>query len=91
MMVQTPQERALYEARLDAKRERSTDLTLARREGVNEGLVAAIELGLELKFGSSGLNLLEKVKPISDPAKVRSMLQQLKAATSLDDLRKLWP
>ena len=110
MLAQTPQERALYEARLDAKRERSTDLMLSRREGrqeglaeglekglekglergKREGLLDAIELGLESKFGLTDQALLERVKTFSDLSKLRTMFRQLNAAASLDELRQLW-
>ncbi len=58
-----------------------------REEGKLEGLVSAIELGLELKFGSEGLELLPEISPIKDLEVLTAIKDGIKKANSLEELR----
>jgi hypothetical protein len=61
-----------------------------REEGLREGLLAAIELGLELKFGSDGLILFPEIQQLTDLATIQAIYQQLKSATSLNEIRHIY-
>ncbi len=89
-IAQSPEERQRYEDRVKALRDYRSDMSYARREGECLGLLEAVEMGLQLKFNCAEQQLLEKLKKIDDPARLRIMLQQLREAQSLVELRSLW-
>ncbi|MCS6845935.1 MAG: Rpn family recombination-promoting nuclease/putative transposase, partial [Caldilineales bacterium] len=47
-------------------------------EGKREGYLAAIELGLELRFGAEGLRLLPEIAKIEDVATLRAIAEAIK-------------
>jgi hypothetical protein len=55
-----------------------------------EALLEGIELGLELKFGAAGLQLMPEIKQLTDVEMLRGVLQAIKTAASPDELRRLW-
>ena len=55
-------------------------------QGRCEGFLTAIEMGLDLKFGSRGLMLLPEIYRIDDSDVLRAIAQGLKSAKTLDDL-----
>jgi hypothetical protein len=61
---------------------------LARKEGITEGLLEGIALGLELKFGAAGKRLLSKVQPVKDLEQLRALARTIKTAESLDDVKR---
>ncbi len=61
-----------------------------RQEGIREGLLAAIEFGLELKFGSSGLELMPEISQIQDVDVLRAIQEGLRTINSLDELRQIY-
>jgi len=62
-------------------------------QGIEQGsrieLLAAIELGLELRFGVSGLRLLPEVQKIRDIEMLRILRGALRTAPTLDDWHRL--
>jgi hypothetical protein len=58
-------------------------------EGQRQGLLEALELGLQLRFGVAGLALLPQAQALADLAKLRSAVDALKAGAGLDELRQL--
>lgn len=61
-----------------------------RQQGFREGLLASIELGLELKFGDEGLRLLPEIRNIEDIAVLGTIREALKAVDSPEALRRLY-
>ena len=61
-----------------------------REEGYREGVLAAIALGLELKFGVEGLKLMPEIKEIEDLDILEIIEQAIRTAQSPDDLRDLY-
>ena len=59
-------------------------------KGRQEGLLSAIELGLELKFGSEGLELLPEISPIKDLEVLTAIKDGIKKATTLEELRSYY-
>ncbi|BAT56699.1 hypothetical protein NOS3756_57110 (plasmid) [Nostoc sp. NIES-3756] len=55
-----------------------------------EGLLEAIELGLELKFGSSSLFLMDEISQIDDVEQLRKIKDGIKTATTVDELRQIY-
>ncbi|MBF0320644.1 MAG: hypothetical protein HQL01_12665 [Nitrospirae bacterium] len=56
-------------------------------EGKQRGLLEGIELGLELKYGSAGLELMDMVRAISTVDKLEEFKNLIRKAGSLDELR----
>ncbi|MEO5358795.1 MAG: hypothetical protein H7844_16080, partial [Nitrospirae bacterium YQR-1] len=75
----------LTEGMLVGKQEGLTEGLL---EGKRKGLLEAIELGLELKFGSAGLNIMNMVRAIDTVDKLEEFKNLIKKAGSVDELRE---
>lgn len=59
-------------------------------EGKIEELHSGIELGLELKFGSEGLQLMPAIYQISDLNILKSIQQGIRTINTVDELRRLY-
>jgi hypothetical protein len=57
------------------------------KEGRREGLLEGIELGLKLRFGKDGLQLMPEVRQLTDLRKVRAFHKAIEMA-SLEDLQR---
>src|SRR5262249_8168899 len=62
---------------------------LARKEGLEEGLLEGIALALEIKFGAAGEKLLPKVQKLHDVEKLRAPGGAITKAESLDEVKPL--
>jgi hypothetical protein len=60
---------------------------LAREEGREEGLVEAIAMALEAKFGAAGKRLLPRVRALGDVEKLRTLTRALLSAETLDEVK----
>lgn len=60
-----------------------------RVEGKLEGLKEAIALGLELKYGTEGLNLYEKIATIVSLEKLELIKKALKTSKKLKEIERL--
>ena len=56
-------------------------------EGRAEGLVEGIGAMLEMKFGPAGVALLPEIQSIDDIATLERLLQAIKQAATLDEVR----
>lgn len=61
-----------------------------KQEGERTGLLTAIELGLELKFGAAGLTLLPAISQLTDLRLLRTPDEGSKTAQTLAELRSLY-
>lgn len=61
-----------------------------RVQGMREGLLAGIELGLNLKFGTEGLELLAEISSLEDVEQLRAILTGLKTLNTLSELRQIY-
>jgi len=59
-------------------------------KGRAEGLLEGIALGLELKFGAAAEPVIAEVRQISDLALIEAIMAQIKTASSLDDVRRIY-
>ncbi|MEO5360497.1 MAG: hypothetical protein H7843_08615 [Nitrospirota bacterium] len=59
-------------------------------EGRREGLLEGIELGLELKYGASGLVLIDMVRTVDSIEKLEYLKNLIKKADSLGELREFF-
>jgi hypothetical protein len=58
-------------------------------EGKREGLLRAAALGLKLKFGAEGLELMPAIQAIAEVEKLESLCDALEKASSLEELRQV--
>jgi hypothetical protein len=65
-------------------------MTSFERRARTEALLEGIELGLEVKFGAAGLQLMPEIKQLTDVEMLRGVLQAIKTAASPEELRRLW-
>ena len=59
-------------------------------KGVCQGLLEAIELGLELKFGADALSLMSEISQIDDIEKLRSIKEGIKTVASIEELQQIY-
>ncbi len=59
------------------------------QRGRREERLSGIELGLEIKFGSEGLQLMPEISQISDLEQLKLIQQRIKTVNTLDELREL--
>lgn len=57
--------------------------------GEKRGILSSIELGLEVKFGSEGLQLMPEIAQISDLDKLKVIQRGILTVNTLDELRQL--
>jgi predicted transposase YdaD len=81
------QESPWYQQIIRESEERGKEI--GKEIGEREGITSAIELGLELKFGAEGLQLMESVYKIADLEKLKAIRNAIKNAQTLDELRQL--
>ena len=58
-------------------------------EGKLEGLKETIGLGLELKYGVAGLNLLERINKITSVERLETIKEAVKISKSMEEIEKL--
>jgi hypothetical protein len=58
-------------------------------KGLLAGRLEALETALQLKFGADGEALMPAFRAINDPERLRVIVQSVKQALALDDVRKL--
>jgi len=68
----------------------STAERMGHQKGLREGLMAGLELALELKFGRAGLDLVPELRQIEDPAVLQAVAERLKTANVPDELRPIY-
>ncbi|MEO5360407.1 MAG: hypothetical protein H7843_08145 [Nitrospirota bacterium] len=78
------QRKGLLEGRLEGRVEGKREGLL---EGQRKGLLEGIELGLELKYGSFGLELMDMVRTVDSIDKLEYHKNLIKKADSLDELK----
>ena len=62
-----------------------------RTEGRTEGRFDGIQLGLKLRFGSPGLDLMPRVRQLTDPGAVETFFNAIETAPDLGALRNMLP
>ena len=59
-------------------------------QGMRQGLLSGIALGLELKFGSEGLQLLPEIREIETVEQLEEIQEAIKTVDTLDELRQIY-
>lgn len=59
-------------------------------EGRREELLSGIELGLELKFGAEGLQLMPEISQITDLDVLKTIREGLRTMNSLEEIRQIY-
>jgi predicted transposase YdaD len=60
-----------------------------RQEGQREEMLSGIELGLEIKFGTEGLQLMPEISQISDLNRLKTIQRGILTSNSLEEFRQL--
>jgi len=60
------------------------------QEGEQRGILKAIGLGLELKFGKSGLHLMKKISEIRDMKTLDAIYEGLRKVSEIKELREIY-
>ncbi|XWK87734.1 MAG: hypothetical protein U7127_26665 [Phormidium sp.] len=60
------------------------------RQQMKQILLEGIELGLELKFGESGLSLLPEISLLEDVEQLRAIQTRLRTASAVEELRLIY-
>jgi predicted transposase YdaD len=91
-MNRAPTTEAIMDGILQEEREddRREGFQQGRQEALREGLLKAIQFGLELKFGMAGLALLPDIQKIQDLDLLNTIQEALKIANSPQEIRLLW-
>jgi hypothetical protein len=61
-----------------------------REEGLQQGLRAGLELALKLKFGAAAAEFLPEIRQLTDLATIQAIYAQLEAASTIDDVRRIY-
>jgi hypothetical protein len=59
-----------------------------REEGLRQGLIEAIALGLECKFGKPGLEILPRIRAWKSVPRLENLKEAIRTATSLAEIRR---
>lgn len=65
-------------------------IQLGKQEGIFEGILRAIELGLELKFGKPGLRLMKKISAIRAMDTLDAIYEGLRKVSEIKELRRIY-
>ena len=60
-----------------------------RKEGLKEGLYNTLSLVLDMKFGTDGIALMEKVRKIDSIERLETIIKTIKTAKKIDEIKKL--
>ncbi len=59
------------------------------KKDLRTGLLSGLEVALEMKFNDDGKQFFEELKSVSDTACLRSLLEAIRSAATIDELRKV--
>ena len=57
--------------------------------GRQEELLSNIEMSLEVKFGSLGVELMSQIRPISDLERLKDILRHIIATNTVEELQQI--
>ena len=60
------------------------------QQGVQQGLLSGIALGLELKFGVESLQIMPEIRQIQNVEKLEAIQQGIKIANTWEELREIY-
>lgn len=60
------------------------------KRGEERGLLSGIELALEIKFGTPGLELMPIISQIHDLQQLKVIQQAIKTSNTIDELRQVF-
>ncbi len=59
-------------------------------QGEIKGLLSGIELGLEVKFGSEGLQLMSQISQIKDLEVLTAIREGIRTKNTLEEIRQIY-
>lgn len=58
-------------------------------QGICEGLLEGIELGLSIRFGEKGVEMMSRIRKIQDIGRLKALKEIIKTAPTAEDLKKI--
>jgi hypothetical protein len=80
----------LFEVEQLEAEQRMQYVTSFERSGIRLGLLKGIALGLKLKFGETGQNLLPEIESIQDVSVLEAILEGIDTASTVSQLRQIY-
>ena len=80
----------LFEVEQLEAEQRMQYVTSFERSGIRLGLLKGIALGLKLKFGETGQNLLPEIESIQDVTMLEAILEGIDTASTVSQLRQIY-
>ncbi|WP_293132421.1 hypothetical protein [Okeania sp. SIO3I5] len=65
-------------------------IQIGEQRGEQKGILSGIELGLELKFGSSGKEIFSEINTIENIQVLETILASIKTVETIDQLRQVY-
>lgn len=65
-------------------------LQQGEQKGIRQERLASIELGLEVKFGTEGLQLMPEISQISDLELLKAIQRGVMSVNTIDELRQIY-
>lgn len=60
------------------------------QQGIQQEILSSIELGLDLKFGDAGLQLMPEIREIQDRELLKEIRESLRSVQTLNELRQIY-
>jgi len=70
---------------------RDESLAAGEQKGIQQGNLRAIRLGLKLRFGQAGLDLMPRVQAVTDATVIEAIYDAIETTPDLDAIRNLLP
>ena len=65
-------------------------LQQGEQKGIRQERLASIELGLEVKFGTEGLQLMPEISQISDLELLKAIQRGVMSVNTIDELQQIY-
>jgi len=65
-------------------------LQQGKQKGIRQERLASIELGLEIKFGTEGLQLMPEISQISDLELLKAIQRGVMSVNTIDELQQIY-
>ena len=89
MRTEADKKRYLAEMREKALKNERSELSSARREGLQQGLIEAVEALLSFRFGDKGSEMMPLIQHIRDCDRLRSIKNAVMTIKDISELKTI--